>query len=240
MSFQADHKQKFDDLKIALHIDNRPQLKRDANGGNTILFVYPPDEEDRYIKKARELCDKYNSLLIFDEVQTGIGRTGKLFGYEHLLPVEPDIITLAKGLGGGLPIGALLIKEKYSDLLKPGEHASTFGGNPVCSAAANAVLDTIEKDDLLNNTEKMGIYFREQLESLKKDFSIIKEVRGMGLLNGIEVDANAKDIINKMMENKIITVPAGTNVVRFIPPLTVEKEHIDITIDTLKKVLKDH
>lgn len=227
-----------------VELNNINDLEQKIDKNTASLILEPIQGEGginipniEFVKKAKELCDKNNALFIFDEIQTGIGRTGKLFGYEYFLPIEPDVITLAKGLGGGMPIGAMLVKDKYADLLGPGEHASTFGGNPVCCAAANAVLNTIEKEGLLDHVESMGIYFREKLESLKNEFSIIKEIRGMGLLNGIEVDIHGQEIINKLIDKKIITVPAGTNVVRFLPPFIVKKEHIDLTIDTLNKIL---
>ncbi len=226
-------------------LNNKDELIKAVNSKTSAVIIEPIQGEGGiypafidFIETARNICDKYNAILIFDEVQSGIGRTGKLFGYENFLPVEPDIITIAKGLGGGLPIGAILIKEKYADLLKPGDHASTFGGNPVCCAAANAVLDTIDDEDLLKNVTTMGDYFREKLNELKGKYKCIKDVRGMGLLNGIEVDFNAEDLINKLIEKNIITVPAGTNVVRFLPPLIVKKEHIDIVIEILDEILK--
>jgi len=192
-----------------------------------------------FIKDARKLCDKYNALLIYDEVQTGIGRTGKLFGYEHYLPVQPDAITLAKGLAGGMPIGAMLVKEKYADLLKPGEHASTFGGNAVCCACANAVLDAIDEERLLENAEKMGNYLFKNLNDIRRKYKTVKDVRGIGLIYGMELTFDANELINKLIDNFVLTVPAGKNVIRFTPPLIIQKDHIDELIIALNKVLKD-
>lgn len=230
---------------VFVEMNNNEELKKAVNSRTAAIIIEPIQGEGGirpaffdFIETARKLCDEYNALLIFDEVQSGIGRTGKLFGYENFLPIEPDIITIAKGLGGGLPIGAVLIKEKFAELLKPGEHASTFGANPVCCAAANAVLDTIDKEGILKNVKNFGEYFRNKLDKLKEKYNCIKEVRGMGLLNGIELKIKANDLIEKLFEKDIITVPAGTNVVRFIPPLIVKKEHIDIVITALDEVLK--
>ena len=227
-----------------VELNNVSELKNNVNEKTSAVIIEPIQGEGgihtalkEFIHAARELCDKYDALLIFDEVQSGIGRTGKLFGYEHFLPVEPDAVTLAKGLGGGMPIGAVLIKEKYADLLGPGDHASTFGANPVCCAAANAVLDTIDNENLSESVTNLGKYFRDKLNELKKDHPCIIDVRGMGLLNGIEINYEAKELIKKLMDNFIIAVPAGSNVVRFLPPLIVVKEEIDIVIETLKKIL---
>ncbi|MCK4795812.1 MAG: aspartate aminotransferase family protein [Spirochaetes bacterium] len=228
-----------------VELNNNNELKKIVSNETSAIIIELVQGEGGihlanpdFVSLARDLCNEYNSLLIFDEVQTGIGRTGKLFGYQHFLPVEPDIITLAKGLGGGMPIGAMLVKEKIVDLLKPGEHAATFGGNLVCCAAANAVLDTIEEEKLLENVEKMGIYFRNKLNELKDKYPCIKEVRGIGLLNGIEINFPSSELINKLIENNIITIPAGNNIVRFLPPLIVKQEHIDIVIEALDKILK--
>jgi acetylornithine/succinyldiaminopimelate/putrescine aminotransferase len=138
-----------------------------------------------------------------------------------------------------MPIGAMLVKEKYADLLGPGEHASTFGGNAVCCAAANAVLDVIERDKLLENTQKMSNYLVKELKSLKKRYKTIKEIRGMGLLLGIELTIDAKDLVKKLIDNFVITVPAGKNVVRFTPPLIINSEELDQCIIGLNKALKE-
>ncbi len=231
---------------VFVELNNKEELKKAINPKTSAVIIEPIQGEGGiypafldFIETARNLCDQHNAILIFDEVQSGIGRTGKLFGYENFLPVEPDIITIAKGLGGGLPIGAILIKEKFAELLKPGDHASTFGGNPVCCAAANAVFDTIDEENLLENVKHQGKYFRSKLLELKEKYSCILDVRGMGLLNGIELNLEAKEIITKLIDKNIITVPAGTNVVRFLPPLTVNKEHIDIVIEALENILKN-
>lgn len=196
--------------------------------------------EQAYLEHLRKLCDKYDALLIFDEIQTGVGRTGKLFAYEHFLPVEPDLVTLAKGLGGGLPIGALMVSERLSTVLQPGDHASTFGGNPLCAAAANAVLDSFESENVLENVEAMSSYFVEELERLKAKYpAILKIIRGKGLLIGIEVDGENRELIGKLIEQRILTVPAGNNITRFVPPLIIKREHIDMVIKALDTIFSE-
>ncbi|OHD06833.1 MAG: acetylornithine aminotransferase [Spirochaetes bacterium GWD1_27_9] len=229
-----------------VELNNEDELRNAINENTAAIMIEVVQGEggiklatQNYLKLVRELCDKYNVLLIFDEIQTGIGRTGKLFGYEHFLPVEPDIITLAKGLGGGMPLGAFLLKDKISQFLQPGEHASTFGGNLVCTAGALAVLNIILKNKLTENANKMGEYFRKQMNKLKKKYSTIKEVRGLGLLNGIELTFPARDMINQLIENNIVAIGAGENVVRFIPPLIITKKQIDIVVKVCEKILKE-
>ena len=152
------------------------------------------------MQAVRELCDKKEILLIFDEVQCGLGRTGKLFGYQHY-GVEPDIFTLAKALAGGFPIGALCAKEHVANAFEPGDHGSTFGGNPLACSAGLAVLSTIINENLSDNAAEMGNYFFERMESVKKDFPIIKEVRGKGLMIGVEFNRPiAKSVNEKLFE----------------------------------------
>lgn len=192
-----------------------------------------------YLKHVRRLCDKHNALLIFDEVQTGIGRTGKLFSFEHYPESIPDAITLAKGLGGGLPIGALLAGKRCSGVLVPGDHASTFGANPVSCAAAMAVLETITADSLLEKVNSTGDYLINSLYKLQKKHKTLKEVRGKGLLVGIQPEFANTKLVEKLIKAGILTVPAGDNVVRFIPPLIAEKEHIDMVIEALDSIFTE-
>ncbi|MBE3592166.1 MAG: acetylornithine transaminase [Thermoanaerobacter sp.] len=189
-----------------------------------------------YIKAAREICDENDILFIIDEVQTGIGRTGKLFGYEHY-GITPDIMTLAKGLGGGFPIGAIVAKEDKA-VFQPGDHASTFGGNPLACAAGIAVMNEITKEGFLDNVAQKGEYFKGNLESLKEKHSVIKEVRGKGLMIGCEMDMEeASDIVTKAMEKGLLINWISHNVLRFVPPLTVTKEEIDTALIILEDVL---
>jgi len=191
-----------------------------------------------YLKALREICDKKGLLLIFDEVQVGMGRTGKLFAYEHD-EVEPDMLTLAKSLAGGVPIGALLIKRGIADSFKPGDHASTFGGNPLATAAGVAALTTILEEGMLENCQKMGDYFISQLEEIKKKFPFVKEVRGKGLILGMELKIDGSSIVKEMLKKKILINCTMGNVLRFLPPLIVTKEEIDRVIKTLEEVFQE-
>ncbi|MCX7747811.1 MAG: acetylornithine transaminase [Clostridia bacterium] len=192
-----------------------------------------------YLKGVRELCDKKGILLIFDEVQCGLGRTGKLFAYEHF-DVEPDIFTLAKALGGGFPVGALLAKEFVAGAFEPGDHGSTFGGNPLACAAGLAVMDAMINDKLVENSDQMGIYLTKQLSGLKSKYPFIKEVRGKGLMIGVEVtNDKAKKIKDKCFENGYLIGNVGSNILRMLPPLVVTKQDIDDLVAALDKVLSE-
>ena len=193
--------------------------------------------DSEFLIKVRELCDKYNAILVFDEVQTGIGRTGKFFAYEHF-NVIPDLMTLAKALGNGVPIGALAGKEKFMQILSPGSHASTFGGNYLSSVAGNAVIHIIEKDNILDNVKENGYYFFENFLKLKDKYNFIKKVKGKGLMLGIELTINSADIVNLLINENILTVPAGEKVLRFVPPLIIGKDDIDLAVDKLAHVFK--
>lgn len=174
-----------------------------------------------YFLRLRKICDETGILLVFDEVQVGVGRTGKMWGYENL-GVSPDIFTTAKGLAGGIPIGAVVCKQ-FCDVFEPGNHASTFGGNPLACAAALAVLNTIERENLLQNVQARGEQLRTRLRALVQKYPhIFSEVRGWGLINGLEiregVSLTSLDIVNKALENGLLVAPAGPKVVRFVPP----------------------
>lgn len=197
--------------------------------------VHVPTAE--YLKKVRALCDKYNAVLIFDEIQTGIGRTGEFFAYDKF-GVKPDVVTLAKGLAGGVPIGAFITSDKIANVLHAGDHGSTFGGNPLACAAADVVLATVGNEAFLKHVEEMGDYMKSRLEAIKTKFpTLVKEVRGVGLILGMEINKPGRDIVNACLEKgSIINCTAG-NVLRFVPPLIVEKEHIDEVCDILEAVL---
>jgi predicted acetylornithine/succinylornithine family transaminase len=188
-----------------------------------------------YLKALRDICDEKRLLLIFDEVQVGMGRTGKLFAYEHE-GVEPDMLTLAKSLAGGVPIGALLIKKGIADGFKPGDHASTFGGNPLASAAGVAALTAILEEGMLENCRKMGDYFISELEEIKKKFPFVKEVRGKGLILGVELKIDGSSMVKEMLKKKILINCTMGNVLRFLPPLIVTKEEVDRVVKTLGEV----
>lgn len=199
--------------------------------------VYPP--KNNYLQKVRELCNKYNALLIFDEIQSGIGRSGKFFAYEKY-GVKPDIVTLAKGLAGGVPIGAFICTEEVAQAFKPGDHGTTFGGNPLACAAANVVLDTVPQEKFLSQVEEVGKYFKSKLIELQQKYSDqIVEVRGEGLILGLQLGKSKKsgvEIVNACMEKgAIINCTVGT-VLRFIPPLIITKENVDEVINILDEV----
>ena len=191
-----------------------------------------------YLKALREICDEKKLLLIFDEVQVGMGRTGKLFAYEHD-GVEPDMLTLAKSLAGGVPIGALLIKKGIADSFKPGDHASTFGGNPLASAAGVAALTTLLEEGMLENCQKMGDYFLSELEEIKKKFPFVKEIRGKGLILGMELKIDGSSTVKEMLNKKILINCTMGNVLRFLPPLIVTKEEVDRVVKALEEVFKN-
>lgn len=198
--------------------------------------VHPCDAA--YIKKVRALCDEKGIVLIFDEVQTGIGRTGTMFAYEHF-EVEPDIFTLAKALGGGVPIGAVCAKEKFC-AFEPGDHGSTFGGNPFCSAAACAVLDIIKEEKLVENAAAVGAYFKEKLEELAGAYpGAIAEVRGLGLMLGVEYkDGLAKQVNDKLFDRRILCGNTATTL-RVLPPLILTKADVDGFVAVLETVTKE-
>ena len=197
--------------------------------------VHVPTAE--YLKRVRELCDEHGALLIFDEIQSGMGRTGKLFAYEHF-GVKPDIVTLAKGLAGGVPIGAFVVTDEVAGAFHAGDHGTTFGGNPLACAAANVVLDTVQKEGILGHVDKVGAYFREKLEGFRKKHpTLIKEVRGMGLLLGMELTTEGRGIVDECLaQGAIINCTAG-NVLRFVPPLMVKEAHIDELCAILEPIL---
>jgi acetylornithine/N-succinyldiaminopimelate aminotransferase len=189
-----------------------------------------------YLKGAKELCDKHGALLILDEIQSGMGRTGKLLAWQHS-GVKPDIMTLAKGLGGGVPIGAILASEKVLKAFAPGDHGTTFGGNPLACAAANATLSVLVEEDLPGNAAKMGTYMLTALNGLKAKYpALIAEVRGQGLMIGMKLTKPGKDLVNACMAaGALINCTAG-DVLRFVPPLNIGKQHVDEMVAILDKV----
>ena len=188
----------------------------------------------------RKLCNKKKILLILDEVQCGIGRSGKFFAFEHA-KIKPDIVPIAKGIGGGFPIGAVLVNKKVASGMKPGTHGSTFGGNPLAMSAGNAVMDVMFKKGFLSNVTKNGNHFLKGLKKLKEKYpKIIKEVRGKGLLIGLCLHRDQTKFIQKLMDNKLLTVRAAENVVRLLPPLNVTKQEINLGLKILDKVCKSY
>lgn len=197
--------------------------------------VHVPDPD--YLPKVRALCDKYNAVLIFDEVQCGMGRTGTFFGCQQF-GVKPDIVTLAKGLAGGVPIGAFMATDKVANAFHAGDHGSTFGGNPLACAAACVVLDALIDGNLMENAKESGAYLQSKFEEYKAKYpNLIKEVRGRGLILGMELTRPGREIANECLDyGAIINCTAG-NVLRFVPPLNITKAHVDELISVLDKVL---
>ncbi|MBW1649210.1 MAG: aspartate aminotransferase family protein [Deltaproteobacteria bacterium] len=191
--------------------------------------------ESGYFEEVRKLCNNTGVLLIFDEIQTGIGRTGRLFGYMNF-KIEPDIMTLAKALGNGLPIAAMLAKEHIAKAFVPGTHGSTYGGNPIACAGALAVAETIEKEKILDNCLVQGKYFKKQLVNLQKQYAIIKNVRGIGLMIGAELSIDGADVVKKALEKGFLINCVQTNTLRFVPPLIIKKEQIDALIEILDDI----
>ena len=188
----------------------------------------------------RKLCNKKKILLILDEVQCGIGRSGKFFAFEHA-KIKPDIVPIAKGIGGGFPIGAVLVNKKVASGMKPGTHGSTFGGNPLAMSAGNAIMDVMFKKGFLVNVAKNGKYFLSELNKLKNKYpKIIKEVRGKGLLLGLCLHKNQVPFIDKLLKSNLLTIRAAENVVRLLPPLNVTKQEINLSLKIIDKVCKNY
>ncbi len=193
--------------------------------------------EVQYIKAVRKLCDEKGLLLIFDEIQTGIGRTGKMFGYEHY-GVEPDIFTLAKALAGGVPIGALCAKEKVAAAFEPGDHGSTFGGNPLACSAGLAVMQTILSENLVGNAAEIGNYLFERLKKLSEKNTLISEIRGLGLMLGIQLSEDkAQEIKDNLFKKGFLVGNVGASVIRLVPPLILKKEDADAFLTAFEEVL---
>ena len=199
--------------------------------------VHTPDGD--YLKKVRELCDKYQALLILDEIQAGIGRSGKFFAYEKY-GIKPDIVTLAKGLAGGVPIGAFIVTDEVAKAFKPGDHGTTFGGNPLACAAANVVLDTVPQPEFLEKVTEVGAYFKGKLQELKAKYpEFIVDVRGEGLILGAELKSaeHGRDIVNKCLEDGAIINCTVGKVLRFIPPLIITKQDVDTVVKILDEAI---
>ena len=203
-----------------------------AAGG---MIVSPPG----YLKRARELCRTYNILFIADEVATGFGRTGKLFAFEHY-NVVPDIICLAKSIAGGVPIGITVAKSDVMSAFKIGDHSTTFGGNPLSCAAACAAIDVVLEEKLAEKAANLGKYFKESLEGLHEKHKIVREVRGLGLMIGMEFRFDVLNIILESLKQGILVLDAGRNVLRFLPPLVITQAQINQTVNVLDKTIGEN
>ena len=195
---------------------------------------------NKFLKSVRKICDKKKILLILDEVQCGIGRSGRFFAYEYS-KVKPDIVPIAKGIGGGFPIGAVLMTKKVSRCMVPGTHGSTYGGNPLAMVIGSAIMDAIFKKGFLENVRKNSKYFLKELNKIKENYpKVIKEIRGIGLLIGIQVNVELSKFISKLTKNKLLTIRAAENVVRILPPLNVKKSEIDLALKIIDKVCSEY
>jgi predicted acetylornithine/succinylornithine family transaminase len=194
--------------------------------------------ELEFLKGLRRICNESGALLLYDEVQTGMGRTGSLFAYQEY-GVQPDILWTAKGLGGGTPIGATIAKQRIFDAWKPGSHATTFGGNPLVSAAGKTVLDVIERDKLTANATERGVQFRKGLESLAEEFDFMTDIRGRGLMLGAECGEYTDDVVEAARQRGLLFNSAGGDTLRFLPPLIIEPEHVETALQRLEGALRD-
>ena len=197
--------------------------------------VHVPSDE--YLQKVRALCDKYDALLIFDEVQTGVARTGKWFGYMHS-GVKPDVLTFAKGIGGGFPVAGFAVPERLARVFKPGDHGGTFGGNPLACAAVYATLATIKSEGLVEKVAQKGEYFIGELKKLQAKYpDKVKEVRGRGLILGMELTSEGRPVVEHCLANRVIVNCTAGSVIRIVPPLIISKEEIDMVVAALDKAL---
>ncbi len=233
----------FDHFKFGDH----KSLKKSITNKTAAIMVEPIMGEggikvipDWCLRELRKICNKKKILLILDEVQCGIGRTGDFFAFENS-KVKPDIVPIAKGIGGGFPIGAVLMTKKVALSMSPGTHGSTFGGNPLAMSVGNAVLDQILKKGFLSNLKKISKYFYQELNKIKKDYpNIIKEIRGKGLLIGIQLNFDQSKFIKFLEKNYLLTIRAAENVIRILPPLNVKKNEIDLALKIINKVCKEY
>ena len=232
----------FDHFEFGNHKSLKKKIKKNTAAimvetimGEGGIKVIP----DWCLKELKKICNKKNILLILDEVQCGIGRSGDFFAFEKS-KVKPDIVPIAKGIGGGFPIGAVLMNKKVASGMTAGTHGSTFGGNPLAMVVGNAVMDIVSNKKFLNNVKDISKYFLSHLNLLKEKYpDIIKEIRGRGLLIGIQLKTDQTKFIKKLMDNKLLTIRAAENVVRILPPLNVKKSEIDKAILILNKVCSE-
>jgi len=228
-------------------LNDMDAVRRATNRETSAIIIEPIQgegginvAEKSFMKELRNYCNEQNIVLIFDEIQCGIGRTGKMFAKDHF-DIQPDIMTLAKALGGGVPIGAVLSNAKVSAAIRPGDHGTTFGGNPLACAVALAVLKSVENEDLIRQAEKKGHWLRDQLESL--DSEDLKEVRGLGLMIGAVFNFETKPMVEEMLKRGVLVNSTAGNVLRLVPPLNIDKSDLEKVIEVLKqsiKKLKEH
>lgn len=216
-----------------------------AFGNDVCALIFEPVQGEggiipatkEFMKKARELCDKFDAVMILDEVQCGIGRTGSFFAYQGY-GVNPDVVCMAKALGGGFPIGAIAARGKAKDVLKIGDHGSTFGGNPLACSVALAVLKELNDEKIIENVPVKSEYINKILEKLKEKYSVIEDIRGAGLLIGIEINKDTKEFSKKCFEKGLLVASAGKNTIRLLPPLNVTYDDLDTALNILEEVIK--
>jgi len=245
---QTKYQEGFDPLPVGCSyaaLNDIDALRSKVDENTAAVFIEPIQGEGgvipasiEFLQAARDLCDQYGALLIFDEVQCGVGRTGKLFAYEWS-GVIPDIMTLAKALGGGVPIGAMLATDKVANAFQPGDHASTFGGNPLATASGCAVLDVILEDGFLGGVQERSLYFRKGLEQLAQKYQTGDPVRGQGFIIGWPVSKLGPEIVEACRQNGLLINCVGGKILRFLPPLIVEKPEIDKALEILDKVFQE-
>ncbi|MBS7816818.1 aspartate aminotransferase family protein [Wohlfahrtiimonas chitiniclastica] len=232
---------------VECEFNNVEMAKALVNNDFCGIFIEPVQGESgiraatpEFLQTLRDLADQHDALLVFDEIQCGMGRMGTLFAYQQL-DVVPDVVTLAKALGGGVPIAACLTKDKANDVIVPGDHGSTYGGNPFVCAIANAVLTELVDHGVVAAVKERGSYTQKKLNLLRVRYPFIQEIRGTGLLLGIKFDESvvkSSDVVKAAFENRLLLVGAGDNVVRFFPPLNVTLDHIDVMVSRLEQVLE--
>ena len=223
----------FDALKAAVSPRTAAILLEPIQGEGGI---YPADKA--FLEGLRKICDERDILLIFDEVQCGMGRCGSLYAHD-LYGVKPDVMALAKGLGCGIPVGAFVVGKKASQALVPGDHGTTYGGNPFATAGVNKVFEIFEKENLVEHVKDIGIYLNNSLNNLAEKYACIIDHRGMGLMQGVEFDRPVGPIVNKALEKGLLLISAGSNIIRFVPPLVITKEHVDEMTRILDSVLAE-
>ena len=230
---------------INIERNNLDELKSSINDTIAAILIEPIQGEggintfdENFINEVSNIAKANDILILFDEVQCGMGRTGKLFAHEWF-DVNPDVMALAKGLGGGFPIGACLMTDEVANALGPGTHGSTFGGNPLASAVGNCVMDIVNNNSFLAEVEEKGKIFNSKLKKLKAGSNLISEIRGLGLMIGIQFNIDSSIVANKLFEKNLLTVGAGDNVIRLLPPLNISKSEIDEVIDILDITLRE-
>ncbi len=219
-------------LERALHDETVAVMIEPIQGEGGV--VVPPSD---YLKRVREFCDRRGLLLILDEIQTGVGRTGKFFAYEHA-GIKPDIVTLAKALGGGLPIGAMIARAEVASSFTPGSHGTTFGGNPVACAAALGVLDAIEQEDVLGNAARVGAYLLERLREIAKSCDRIAEVRGLGMIIGVVLKHDPRPVVDACLKERLLVNGTAGQVLRLLPPLNLAREEADAGLKIIERALR--